>query len=154
MYVPCFGSMRVLWAQALTECGRAAEKRKVSWCEVRLWRTPLLRPPPGHQRWWRSPGLGPIPEPSSGPPPFSTSCAGSETKSWCGVRWGWGSARAPRAAASRCSGWTGIPSRAPAAGRACRQSSCACFPQFQPSRKALKPQRSAIFTKWYFVQYH
>lgn len=131
------GSMRSLWSRRQTD--RAEGTRGVWWGVVRLRRKPLQRPPPGLQRWWRSPGRGRPPSPSSGPPPSSTSCACSGTRSWCGARWGWGSAPAPRASASRCSGWKGTPSRAPAAGRACTQSSCVCFLHSQSSRMTLKP---------------
>lgn len=90
--------------------------------------------PSNPRTWWRNPVRDPLLWLSSCPPPFSTSCVGFGTRSWCVSRWGWGWARAPRGVGARCTCWRGTLSRARAAALWCKQSACACSPRPLPCK--------------------
>lgn len=94
--------------------------------------------------WLRNPVRDPLLWLSSCPPPFSTSCVGSGTRSWCVSRWGWGWARAPRGAGGRCTCWRETLSRARAVALWCKLSACACSPRPLPCKGLKQNYRSYI----------
>lgn len=111
-------------------------------------------PPSDLRTWWRNPVRDPLLWLSSCPPPFSTSCAGSGTRSWCVSRWGWGWARAPRGAGARCTCWRETLSRARAAALWCTQSACACSPPHPPCKGLKQNNSSEILVRSCFRHRH
>lgn len=109
-------------------------------------------PPSGLRTWWRNPVRDPLLCLSSCPPPFSTSCVGFGTRSWCVSRWGWGWAPARCGAGERCTCWRETLSRARAAALWCKPSVCACSLRHLPC-KGLK-RNSKILAKLCFRHSH
>lgn len=130
------------------EVGESAEVRGVP-CPERH-----TTPPSDLRTWSRNPVRDPLLWLSSCPPPFSTSCVGSGTRSWCVSRWGWGWARAPRGAGGRCTCWRETLSRARAAALWCTPSACACSPRPPPCKDLKQNNSSGILVRSCFRHRH